>query len=101
MSDDTTTVNRGSTAATRTYGTKAFAARDAGSPLVPMEIRRREPGPRDVRLEILYCGVCHSDLHQVRNEWEDAMPKMIRHAGLAPEDEKKVLAYVIAVKKES
>lgn len=54
--------------------TKAFAASSADSPLAPTQIERREPGPRDVQMEILFCGVCHSDLHQVRNEWESAMP---------------------------
>ncbi|WP_121353715.1 NAD(P)-dependent alcohol dehydrogenase [Flavisolibacter nicotianae] len=48
---------------------KAFAAYDAASPLRDYEISRREPGPHDVQIDILYCGVCHSDLHQVRNEW--------------------------------
>lgn len=49
---------------------KAFAALDATSPLVPHTIDRREPGPQDVEIDILYCGVCHSDLHQARNEWQ-------------------------------
>ncbi|MEO7730755.1 MAG: NAD(P)-dependent alcohol dehydrogenase [Kofleriaceae bacterium] len=47
----------------------AFAAFDPTSPLGPYELERREPGPRDVQIEIAYCGVCHSDLHAVRNEW--------------------------------
>ena len=47
----------------------AFAAFDPSSPLGPYELERREPGPRDVQIEIAYCGVCHSDLHAVRNEW--------------------------------
>jgi alcohol dehydrogenase (NADP+) len=49
--------------------TKAFAAQSATSPLGPIAITRREPLPTDVEIEILYCGVCHSDLHYVRNEW--------------------------------
>jgi uncharacterized zinc-type alcohol dehydrogenase-like protein len=53
---------------------KAFAARSATSPLAPFSIPRREPTQQDVQIEILYCGVCHSDLHQVRNEWQNAMP---------------------------
>jgi uncharacterized zinc-type alcohol dehydrogenase-like protein len=57
-----------------TFEARAWAARSAGSPLAPTTIRRREPGPRDVRIEILFCGVCHSDLHQVRDEWKHAMP---------------------------
>ncbi|MCM4930548.1 alcohol dehydrogenase catalytic domain-containing protein, partial [Escherichia coli] len=39
----------------------------AKQPLEPMDITRREPGPNDVKIEIAYCGVCHSDLHQVRS----------------------------------
>ncbi len=49
--------------------TRAFAAQSATSPLGPMTITRREPLPSDVEIEILYCGVCHSDLHFARNEW--------------------------------
>lgn len=49
--------------------TKAFAAQSATSPLAPHTITRREPLPTDVAIDILYCGVCHSDLHFVRNEW--------------------------------
>ena len=47
----------------------AFAALDATSPLGPLTITRRDPGPKDVQIDILYCGVCHSDLHFARNEW--------------------------------
>jgi uncharacterized zinc-type alcohol dehydrogenase-like protein len=60
--------------AARTYPARAYAARSATSGLVPATIPRRAPGPRDVRIEILYCGVCHSDLHQVRDEWRSVMP---------------------------
>ncbi len=49
--------------------TRAYAAFDSKSPLRPYRFARREPGVNDVQIEILYCGVCHSDLHQVRNEW--------------------------------
>lgn len=49
--------------------TKAYAARSATSPLGPHAIERREPLARDVEIDILYCGVCHSDLHFARNEW--------------------------------
>lgn len=48
---------------------KAYAASSATSPLALSNIPRREPTDRDVEMDILYCGVCHSDLHQVRNEW--------------------------------
>ena len=46
-----------------------YAAHNASSPLSPFSFERREPGPRDVQIQILYCGVCHSDLHMARNEW--------------------------------
>jgi alcohol dehydrogenase (NADP+) len=49
--------------------TKGYAAQDNTAPLGPFEFQRREPGLHDVQIEILYCGVCHSDIHQVRNEW--------------------------------
>lgn len=48
---------------------RAWAAQDATSPLGPFSIERRDPLADEVVIEILYCGVCHSDLHQVRNEW--------------------------------
>src|SRR2546430_7172789 len=51
----------------------AFAAQSATSSLAPFNIMRREPGPQDVEIEILYCGICHSDLHSVRNEWSEFM----------------------------
>lgn len=49
--------------------TKAYSAQTQTSPLAPASIQRRDPGPHDVQIKILYCGVCHSDLHTVRNEW--------------------------------
>lgn len=57
-----------------TFPAKAFAAPSATGALAAHTINRRSPRPQDVQLEILFCGVCHSDLHQVRNEWKDAMP---------------------------
>jgi len=57
-----------------TYETRAYAASSASSGLAPITIRRREPGPLDVQIDVLFCGVCHSDLHQVRNEWKGTMP---------------------------
>ena len=48
---------------------RAYAAQNATTPLAPFVIRRREVGAHDVHIEILYCGVCHSDLHTARNEW--------------------------------
>ena len=52
---------------------QAYAAQSATSALVPLKIARRGPGPLDVEIEILYCGVCHSDLHQARNEWHNTI----------------------------
>jgi alcohol dehydrogenase (NADP+) len=49
--------------------TRAFAAQSATSPLGPFSITRRDPLPHDVEIEILYCGVCHTDLHFARNDW--------------------------------
>src|ERR1700761_4312811 len=48
---------------------KGFAAQSATTPLGPFSFERRAVGAHDVKFEILYCGVCHSDLHQARNEW--------------------------------
>ncbi len=53
----------------RTFSTPGYAAFDSNSPLRPFSVERREPTPADVKIEILFCGVCHSDLHTVRNEW--------------------------------
>jgi len=49
--------------------TRAFAAQSGTTPLAEISIDRREPGPKDVAIDILYCGVCHSDLHTARGEW--------------------------------
>ncbi|HVV28314.1 MAG TPA: NAD(P)-dependent alcohol dehydrogenase [Rhizomicrobium sp.] len=49
--------------------TSAYAAQSATTPFGPFSIDRREPGPKDVAIEILFCGVCHSDLHTARGEW--------------------------------
>lgn len=49
--------------------TKAYAAQAPDTPLAPFSIERRELRPNDVQIEILYCGVCHSDIHMARNEW--------------------------------
>ncbi len=53
---------------------KAYAAANATSPLAATTIKRREPTEQDVQIEILFCGICHSDLHQARNEWSNFMP---------------------------
>src|SRR3972149_7447726 len=50
--------------------TVAYAAQGATAPLEAFRFERREPGENDVRIEILHCGICHSDLHIARNEWK-------------------------------
>ncbi len=57
-----------------THAAKAYAAQSATSGLAGSSIQRRSPRAQDIQIEILYCGVCHSDLHQVRNEWESVAP---------------------------
>jgi uncharacterized zinc-type alcohol dehydrogenase-like protein len=59
---------------TSTYLAHAWAARSARAPLAPLDIPRRTPTPRDVQIEILYCGICHSDLHYTHDDWHDALP---------------------------
>ena len=56
------------------YNVKAYSAASETSPLASTTIARRDPTGKDVQIEILFCGICHSDLHQVRNEWSGAMP---------------------------
>jgi alcohol dehydrogenase (NADP+) len=56
------------------YKTKAYSAASATSPLASATIPRRDPTEHDVQIEILFCGICHSDLHAVRNEWSSIMP---------------------------
>ena len=57
--------------------TKGYAAQSKSSPIAPWEFDRREVGPRDVQVEIAYCGVCHSDLHQARDEWGGSVFPMV------------------------
>jgi uncharacterized zinc-type alcohol dehydrogenase-like protein len=57
--------------------TPAWAASSAGKKLAPFTIERRQPGPTDVAIDILFCGVCHSDVHQARDEWSGAMFPMV------------------------
>src|SRR6478752_8639091 len=56
---------------------KAYAAQTKTSPLTPFNFERRDVGAHDVQLEILYCGVCHSDIHQVRDEWGGSIYPMV------------------------
>ncbi|PHX68616.1 MAG: hydroxyacid dehydrogenase, partial [Opitutia bacterium] len=53
----------------KSFSVKAFGTAAGKNPLAPLTINRREAGPTDVEMEILYCGVCHSDIHQARSEW--------------------------------
>ena len=57
--------------------TKAYAAKDSNSNLVPWTFERRDLKPHDVQFDILFCGVCHSDIHQVRNEWGNSKYPMV------------------------
>jgi alcohol dehydrogenase (NADP+) len=54
-----------------------YAALNAQSPLAPFAFTRRDPGPTEIAVEILYCGVCHSDLHMARNEWGQSIYPMV------------------------
>jgi uncharacterized zinc-type alcohol dehydrogenase-like protein len=56
------------------FNAKAYSAVSAKSPLAPTTIARRDPLENDVQIEILFCGICHSDLHYSRNEWSGIMP---------------------------
>src|SRR6266566_9577429 len=58
---------------TQKRATPAYAAQAPDTPLAPLQIQRRSPLPEDVQLEILYCGVCHSDIHMARNEWKQTI----------------------------
>lgn len=56
---------------------KGYAAQDAQTDLAPWNFERRDVGPHDVQIEILYCGVCHSDLHQIKNDWFPGLFPMV------------------------
>ena len=56
---------------------KGYAAQDPHASLTPFQFERRDVGPHDVQFDILYCGVCHSDLHQVRDEWGGSIFPMV------------------------
>ncbi len=58
--------------------TKGYATHAATEPVVPFDFERRQPGPHDVQFDILYCGVCHSDIHQARNEWGNSITSDVR-----------------------
>ena len=58
----------------QTFAVKAYAAQSKTAAMAPYTVKRREPRAQDVQIEILFCGICHSDLHQVRDEWDNVMP---------------------------
>jgi uncharacterized zinc-type alcohol dehydrogenase-like protein len=57
--------------------TRGYVAQGPDAPLAPFDFARRDVGPRDVLIEILYCSICHSDIHQARNEWENSIYPMV------------------------
>jgi uncharacterized zinc-type alcohol dehydrogenase-like protein len=59
------------------YSTKAYAVQNATQPLAPFDFSRRDLGPKDVLIDIKFCGICHSDIHQVRNEWGGSTYPMV------------------------
>jgi uncharacterized zinc-type alcohol dehydrogenase-like protein len=54
-----------------------YAAQDATTPLAPFKFERRDPGPNDIVIDVKFCGICHSDIHQTRNEWGNALYPMV------------------------
>ncbi len=56
---------------------RGYATHGPKETLVPYSFQRRDPGERDVRIEIKYCGICHSDIHQVRDEWGGSIFPMV------------------------
>jgi uncharacterized zinc-type alcohol dehydrogenase-like protein len=64
----------GATAGDRPSSARAWGATSAASPVAPLQIARRALGPHDVLLDVLYCGICHSDIHQAHDEWHDWGP---------------------------
>ena len=62
------------------FSAQAYGATSATSPLGPLHIQRRAVGPNDVLLDVLYCGICHTNIHYVRNEWgSDRYPCVTGH----------------------
>jgi uncharacterized zinc-type alcohol dehydrogenase-like protein len=74
MNDSAVALQESPSQTRKTFAAKVYSAAGPTSGLSPGLIQRRSPRPQDVQIEILYCGVCHSDLHQVRNEWQGMMP---------------------------
>jgi alcohol dehydrogenase (NADP+) len=65
-----------SAAETTGIATRGFATHGPEAKFEPFKFVRREPGPHDIVIDIQYCGICHSDIHQAKNEWADTMPAM-------------------------
>jgi alcohol dehydrogenase (NADP+) len=63
-------------AETKAVATKGYATHSPEAKFEPFDFTRREVGPTDVLIDVLFCGICHSDIHQARNEWKDTMPAM-------------------------
>jgi uncharacterized zinc-type alcohol dehydrogenase-like protein len=59
------------------FQVRGYAVHDSHSPLVPFNFQRRDPGPNDVQIDILYSGICHSDLHQAHNDWGNSLYPMV------------------------
>jgi len=59
------------------FNTVGYAAKDQSGHLAPIHFNRRQVGPKDVKIDITYCGICHSDLHQIRNEWNGSTYPMV------------------------
>jgi uncharacterized zinc-type alcohol dehydrogenase-like protein len=57
--------------------TKSYAVQNAGETLSPFDIERRSPGPHDVEIDIMYCGVCHTDIHLINNDWGISIYPMV------------------------
>src|SRR5919198_1463467 len=74
MNDSAVALQESPSQTRKTFAAKVYSAAGPTSGLSPGLIQGRSPRPQDVQIEILYCGVCHSDLHQVRNEWQGMMP---------------------------
>jgi uncharacterized zinc-type alcohol dehydrogenase-like protein len=63
-------------AETKAIATRGYATHNSEAKFEPFEFTRREVGPKDILIDIQYCGICHSDIHQARAEWEPMMPSM-------------------------
>ena len=74
MNETSSTAPAKDAAEATAYTAKSYGAQSPETELAPLSIERRAPRPQDVQIKVLFCGVCHSDLHQVRDEWHEVMP---------------------------